>query len=142
LRVELQRSEVAWSADYSDECKQHAEYLKRAKAKGPVAEHTQDPDQPYGSLQGRQFAARALVATGVKDPEDTVRSWLALPGYRDALLDPALESVGIFVERGTVVMDVTRGRTGPPQTVTFPGGLEPGSPMPTNPTQPVTRFVV
>src|SRR5690606_25467076 len=88
------------------------------------------------------FAARALVATGVKDPEDTVRSWLALPGYRDALLDPALESVGIFVERGTVVMDVTRGRTGPPQTVTFPGGLEPGSPMPTNPTQPVTRFVV
>ena len=129
LRGRLQAGPVTWSAGASVECRQHAEYLlANRKARGPAEEHRQDPQLDGATLAGSNFATLAVVSTSAKDPKKTFADWLAWPGYRDAILDTTLESVGIYVDRGVLVMDVSRGRAGGRVTIgRFPFGVTPGT---------------
>src|SRR5690606_30960365 len=53
LRSGLRAGPVAWSASASADCKQHAEYLiANKRARGPIAEHSQDPELKGGTLGG------------------------------------------------------------------------------------------
>ncbi len=125
-------SGVHWSAEYSGACKQHADYLAENKrARGPVDEHTQDPSDG-GTNNGRTFAGNALVDVKAKNPDDTIENWLQFPGYRDALCDPGLESVGIYADKGILVMDVIRGRSPAGKLVRFPNGVAVGGGVPAN----------
>jgi hypothetical protein len=49
------------------------------------------------------------VATDAKKPKDLFRRWLDHPGYRDALLNNALATVGLYAEKSRLVMDCIRG---------------------------------
>lgn len=116
-----QRGLVTWSADYSEACQQHAEYLKANKSERGGKENTQDPSKKGYSNAGRTFAPRALVVTDLKKPKDTIAQWIDWPGFRDALLDPQLEQVGLYVDGSILVMDVARGQGGTTlQSTTYP----------------------
>lgn len=129
LRVEFRKEPVAWSAEYSADCKAHADYLLLNKReRGPIEEHTEDPEKQGGSLKGKQFAEQALVSTSARDPRKTFEDWLDWPGYRDAVLNGTLKVVGVYVESNVLVMDVVRGQTGLDlQTTQYPFGVKPGS---------------
>jgi tetratricopeptide (TPR) repeat protein len=114
---------VGWSSTYSTDCRQHADYLKANKdQRGPAAEHTQIVGKPGASNSGRTFAQLALVSTREKDPRKAIEGWVLLPGYRDALLNRNIETVGVFAEGPLVVIDATRGRIASTSstTMTFP----------------------
>jgi hypothetical protein len=103
-------TEVTWSESYSGRCRDHVLYLgANEDARGPAAEQDQDIDLEGGSHLGGMFAQMALVATGARKPKDLFRAWLDLPGYRDALLNNALATVGLYAEKSIVVMDCIRG---------------------------------
>jgi hypothetical protein len=105
---------VGWSAQLSMACKDHVDYLKANKdQRGPAAEATQVPGKPGFTNAGRTFASTALVWT--RDAKKAADQWLLLPGFRDAILNSNLETVGIYVESGLVVMDVLRGWQGKDQ---------------------------
>ncbi|MAF64724.1 MAG: hypothetical protein CMJ84_03560 [Planctomycetes bacterium] len=103
-------TEVTWSESYSGRCRDHVAYLTaNEEQRGPAAEQDQDTDLEGGSHLGGMFAQMALVATDAKKPKDLFRRWLDLPGYRDALLNNALATVGLYADRTTLVMDCIRG---------------------------------
>ncbi len=100
---------VGWSAALSVACKEHVDYLKANKdQRGPDEEHRQLAGKPGYSNAGRTFAPDAVVWT--KDAKKAADTWLLLPGYRDAILDQDLATVGIYAEGGIVVVDGARGR--------------------------------
>ena len=102
---------VGWSAQLSTDCKQHADYLKANKdLRGPEHEHTQQSGKPGYSNAGRSFAQMALVWSLDKDPKKAMEAWLLLPGFRDAILNKNIDTVGIYCEGGLVVLDCARGR--------------------------------
>ncbi|MBL8732688.1 MAG: CAP domain-containing protein [Planctomycetes bacterium] len=116
LRQQYDRAAVGWSSQLSIACKEHVDYLKANKdQRGPDKEHTQVPGKPAFSNSGRAFAATALVWTKDKDAKKAVEQWLQLPGYRDAILNPNIDTVGIYAEGGLVVIDASRGRNDKPQ---------------------------
>jgi uncharacterized protein YkwD len=113
LRTQNGRSPVGWSAEYSDACRQHAEYLRQnGGERGPAGEHTQERSKKGYTNAGRTFAERALVSTNAKDAKKAMASWLDWPGYRDAIVNPQLEVVGLWAEGSILVMDVLRGQGG------------------------------
>jgi hypothetical protein len=122
--------EVGWSESYSAECKAHVEYLKsNASERGPGNEHTQKPNLKAATNAGRAFAQMAIVSTGQADAKKAVANWLDLPGYRDAVLDRGLETVGLYADGGLMVMDVTRGVVrGTPVTMHYPFVSQQGIP--------------
>jgi hypothetical protein len=90
-------------------CKQHAEYLQANRgARGAAAEQTQVQGQPSATGTGQLFAEMALVSTKGR-PARVIKDWIHLPGYRDAILNPELERVGLFAETEIAVFDVIRG---------------------------------
>jgi uncharacterized protein YkwD len=100
---------AGWSAQLSAACQEHVDYLKANKdQRGPDPEHTQLAGKPGYSNAGRTFAAGAVVWT--RDAKKAADTWLLLPGYRDALLDAAAATVGVYAEAGLVVFDGTGGR--------------------------------
>ncbi|MCC6669416.1 MAG: hypothetical protein IT458_00025 [Planctomycetes bacterium] len=106
----FQRDEVGWSSAYSVLCKEHHDYLKaNATERGPAGEQTQKPNLKGFSAAGRTFAQMALVAIGGTKPEKLFESWLDLPGYRDAILNPQLKTIGLYTEGQITVVDVARG---------------------------------
>lgn len=106
----IKLEDVGWSASYSGECKTHAEYLKtNGGERGPGGEQTQKANLKGSSNAGRTFAQMALVSTQQGKPEKIVESWLDLPGYRDAIINPNLSTLGLFVDGQITVIDVTRG---------------------------------
>ena len=110
-RAEWQLPPVGWSADLSIDCKAHADYLKQNKAeRGPDKEHTEVPGKTGFSNAGRTFASTALVWTRDKDPKKAMERWLDLPGYRDALFNGNIDTIGVYADGGVMVMDVLRGR--------------------------------
>jgi hypothetical protein len=64
---------------------------------------------------GDMFAQMALVATDAKKPKDVFAEWLHYPGYRDALLNNRLLTIGLYTEKRIVVMDGIRGVGRAPQ---------------------------
>lgn len=134
LRKQYDGKDVGWSSEYSADCRQHGLYLEANKGeRGPGKEHTQDAGKKHGSLAGRSFAEKALIASDAGDPRDTLESWMAWPGYRDAVLNPALVIVGLWTEGKLLVMDVARGLDASVnQAKWYPGGVTPGSPLPSD----------
>jgi hypothetical protein len=55
------------------------------------------------------FTQNALVWTEGKDAKKAVPQWLALPGYRDALLDQNIDTIGVHVDGDVAVLDASRG---------------------------------
>ncbi len=111
VRQLYERKPVGWSAQLSVDCKEHVDYLRANKdQRGADKEHTQIAGKPGFSNSGRTFAQQALVWTRDKDPKKAVDSWVLLPGYRDALLNTNIDTVGIYAESGLMVLDAMRGR--------------------------------
>ncbi len=110
LRALVGAAAAGWSAALSTDCRQHADYLKQSRARGPDAEHTQEPGKPGYSNIGRTFAEGALVSVGDKDPKKAMADWLHWPGYRDALLNKNVDTLGLFVDGNVCVIDADRGR--------------------------------
>jgi hypothetical protein len=101
---------VGWSEAWSTECRQHVEYLKaNSSQRGPAKEHTQELKLKGASNAGRTFAQQSLVSAGEKDPKKAMARWLDWPGYRDAVLNPNLDTIGLYADAGLMVMDVSRG---------------------------------
>lgn len=110
-RKQYGRTPVTYSANFSGRCKEHAEYLKKNKdLKSPADLHTQSVDLG-GSYIGSLFAQMALVQTGanVANAKKIFERWIYWPGYRDALLNNTILSVGMFVEGDVLVINATSG---------------------------------
>ncbi|HJP00716.1 MAG TPA: hypothetical protein QF764_02970 [Planctomycetota bacterium] len=127
-------TEVTWSETYSGRCRDHVEYLgTNEEERGPLAEQRQNIDLEGGSHLGNMFAQMALVATDAKKPKDLFRRWLDHPGYRDALLNNALATVGLYAERSRLVMDCIRGVRRLPKGEggyrVYPGAKDSGIPV-------------
>jgi hypothetical protein len=109
LRQAARAQPVGWSAQRSVACRLHLDYLRSNKdQRGAAAEHTQRAGKPGFSNAGRTFAASALVWT--KDAKKAAECWLSLPGYRDAILDPNLDTVGVHADGTLVVLAIDGGR--------------------------------
>jgi len=102
---------VRWSANLSARCKDHAVYLANNKdQRGPALEHTQSVALG-GSYVGSMFAEMALVdtkASGSK-AKKMFDDWVYLPGYRDALLNNTILTVGMFVDGSVLVINSVSG---------------------------------
>jgi hypothetical protein len=125
-RKELTTTEVTWSATYSGRCREHAEYLvANPERRGAVEEQMQDVELEGASHLGDMFAQMALVSTAAKKPRDVFKLWLDYPGYRDALLNNRLLTIGLYTQDEVLVMDAIRGVGRAPQgragTRYFPG---------------------
>jgi hypothetical protein len=115
-RKELNATAVTWSASYSSRCKDHVEYLKtNAGERDAGALQREDTALTGGSHLGDMFAQMALVCTNAGKPKDVFDTWLDYPGYRDALLNERLITVGLYVEGPFLVMDAIRGVGRPPE---------------------------
>lgn len=115
----------AWSAAAA----KHARYSVYSGVLG----HTEDPANPFFTLEGAAAAARSNVG-GSSDPAATDRSfvdeWMTAPFHAVAILDPRLTAVGFGSFRdaaapvpAAAVLNVLDGRTGPNArgVVVFPG---------------------
>lgn len=101
---------VTWSATYSTRCADHARYLMANKdQRGPGPEQMQDTDLEGATHLGNMFAQMALIETKAKNPKDVFEEWLDHPGYRDALINDFLWTIGLYAEKGVLVMEAIRG---------------------------------
>lgn len=110
-RKEQNRTPVTWSTNLSTRCHDHAVYLKNNKTeRGPAKEHLQKVELG-GTYVGSMFAEMAIVETDAKvaNAKKLFAKWLEIPGYRDALVNPFLVSVGIYTEGDILVMNVVSG---------------------------------
>jgi hypothetical protein len=115
-RKDQNATPVTWSASYSTRCHEHVEYLKaNATERGAVAEQREDPALTGGSHIGDMFAQMALVCTDASKPKEVFESWLNLPGYRDALINERLITIGLYAEGPFLVLDAIRGVGRPPE---------------------------
>lgn len=111
--------QVGWSSELSADCRQHVEYLQANRdERGPAGEQTQDLSLEGATGWGRAFAQSALVSSARGDPRKILGQWLLWPGYRDALVNPNLDVVGLYADGALMAMDVTRG-----QRARWKGGL-------------------
>lgn len=109
-RKERGVTEVTWSSDYSARCREHVEYLQTHEdLRGPEQEQMQDPELEGGSHLGDMFAQMALVETSAKKPKDVFNEWMHIPGYRDALINQSLRTVGMYIDDQVLVIDAIRG---------------------------------
>ncbi|MBK8979338.1 MAG: CAP domain-containing protein [Planctomycetes bacterium] len=110
-RKKVGSTPVTWSSNLSTRCYEHANYLLANKdARGPAAEHTEDVALG-GTHLGAMFAQMAVVETRARlnKAEDMFDEWLLIPGYRDALLNFASRTVGIYEEKGVLVINTVAG---------------------------------
>lgn len=107
-REEVRATKVTWSANLSKRCQDHAQYLTANKdQRGPALEHRQEPSLG-GTHLGSMFAEMAVVETGAKlgNAKKLFKSWLDIPGYRDALVNNYIQSIGLYTEGDILVMNV------------------------------------
>ncbi|MEO6710492.1 MAG: CAP domain-containing protein, partial [Planctomycetota bacterium] len=101
---------VTWSANYSTRCHEHIEYLKANEVeRGAAAEQKEDPALTGGSHLGDLFAQMALVSTDTSKPKELFATWMNYPGYRDAMLNDRLLTIGLYAEGPFLVVDAIRG---------------------------------
>ncbi|MCB9918967.1 MAG: CAP domain-containing protein [Planctomycetes bacterium] len=106
---------VTWSANLSKRCKEHADYLAANKdQRGPALEHRQEPTLG-GTHLGSMFAEMAIVETKAKlgSAKKLFKSWLDLPGYRDAIINNYIQSIGLYTEGDILVMNVVSALASP-----------------------------
>ena len=107
---------VTWSASYSTRCKEHIEYLKANPAeRGALGEQREDGALGGGSHLGNLFAQMALVSTNAGKPKDVFDAWMHWPGYRDALINERLITIGLYADGPFLVIDAIRGVGRPPE---------------------------
>lgn len=115
-RKELNATPVTWSANYSSRCRDHVEYLKANEAeRGAIGEQSQKLELTHGSHLGNLFAQMALVSTNAAKAKDVFDGWMHWPGYRDALLNERLITIGLYAEDTYLVLDAIRGVGRPPE---------------------------
>ncbi len=110
-RKEYGGTPVTWSANLSTRCKEHAEYLKKNKdQRGPALLHTETVELG-GSYIGSMFAEMALVETGANlaGAKKMFEKWVYLPGYRDALLNDFVLTVGMYLDGDILVINAVSG---------------------------------
>jgi hypothetical protein len=108
-RQQYGASPVGWSAQLSIDCRQHVGYLKANKGeRGAAAQQTQQAGKTGFSSSGRAFAQSAIVWTG--KVKKATEQWMLLPGYRDAILNKNIDTVGLYADGGIMVLDADRGR--------------------------------
>lgn len=118
---------VTWSESYSGRCTEHVRYLLANETqRGAGPEQMQDVSLEGASHLGDMFARMALVDTSGDKPKDVFERWLAYPGYRDALLNNSLRTIGLYYEDGILVIDALRG-LGTPEEGKAGMGFYPGS---------------
>lgn len=118
---------VTWSEAYSGRCAEHVRYLiAHPDQRGAGPEQMQDVNLEGGSHLGDMFAHMAIVDTDAKKPKDVFKRWLDYPGYRDALLNNSLRTIGLYHEDDILVMDVIRG-LGKPEAGKAGMGFYPGN---------------
>ncbi|MCY2956704.1 MAG: CAP domain-containing protein [Planctomycetota bacterium] len=108
-------SPVTWSSNLSTRCHDHAEYLKANKTeRGITKEHTESIELG-GTRLGAMFAEMAIVDASAKigDAKKMFQGWLAIPGYRDALVHDFLLTTGIYSDGDILVMNVVSGLGSP-----------------------------
>lgn len=99
---------VNWSANLSKRCREHALYLASNKnQRGPALEHRQEP-KLGGSHLGSMFAEMAIVETkaSIGGAKKLFQRWLDIPGYRDALINNYIRTIGLYTEGKILVMNV------------------------------------
>ena len=102
---------VNWSSDLSTRCLEHCNYLIENKSeRGFEAEHMQKVELG-GSHLGSMFAQSAIVEVGAKPgaADKLFQQWLLVPGYRDALVHGNLRTIGLYYDKGVLVMNVVQG---------------------------------
>jgi uncharacterized protein YkwD len=102
---------VKWSANLSARCKEHAEYLKNNKdLRDPASMHTESVELG-GSYNGSLFAQMAVVVApaNISGARKLFEQWIYLPGYRDALVNNTILTVGAYLEGDVLVMNVVSG---------------------------------
>lgn len=102
---------VKWSANLSTRCKDHAEYLKQNKdLRDPASMHTESVELG-GSYNGSLFAQMAVVVApaNIGGAKKLFEQWLYLPGYRDALVNNTILTVGAYLEGDVLVLNVVSG---------------------------------
>jgi len=135
IRKVYHGTEVTWSSDYSTRCAEHAKYLiTNVEERGPVREQTQNIDLPEGTHLGALFAEMAIVEVNAGEKTKEIwKRWMGWPGYRDAILNTRLRTIGLYNEEGVLVMDVIRGLGKPPEgkggLVIYPGGVQEAIPL-------------
>ncbi|MBL9078314.1 MAG: hypothetical protein JNL08_12465 [Planctomycetes bacterium] len=110
-RKEFDATPVKWSANLSTRCKEHAEYLKKNKdLRDPASLHTQSVDLG-GSYNGSLFAQMSIVAApaNIGNAKKMFEQWAYVPGYRDALVNNTILTVGAYLEGDVLVMNVVSG---------------------------------
>lgn len=134
-RKTYRATEVTWSSDYSGRCREHAEYLfNNVDERGAAKEHTQKLELPGGTHVGAMFAEMAIVEVNAAEkPKDLFKRWMSWPGYRDAVLNHSLRTIGLYSQENILVMDVIRGLGRPPEgkggLVIYPGGVNEAVPV-------------
>jgi uncharacterized protein YkwD len=111
-RKELKSPPVKWSANLSTRCKEHAEYLKKNKdLRDPASMHTESVDLG-GSYVGSLFAEMAIVIApaSISSAKKIFEQWIYWPGYRDALVNNYILTIGAYLEGDVLVMNVTSGK--------------------------------
>ena len=107
-RKDLGKVPVTWSANLSKRCREHAIYLANNKdLRDAASVHTQEPTLG-GTHIGAMFAEMAVVETRAKlsGAQKMFKKWLDIPGYRDALVNNYILSVGLYTEGPILVMNV------------------------------------
>jgi uncharacterized protein YkwD len=114
-RKEYKAAPVKWSANLSARCKDHAEYLKQNKGlRDPESMHTESVELG-GSYNGSLFAQMAVVVVpaNISGAKKQFEQWLYWPGYRDALVNDFILTIGAYLEGDVLVMNVTSGKGKP-----------------------------
>ena len=109
---------VNFSANYSARCHDHAKYLLANKSERDVdAVQQQKPELEGGTHLGNMFSQMALVATKASPggAKKMFQKWMDLPGYRDALINNCILTIGLYSEGGVLVINAVSG-LGTPKT--------------------------
>lgn len=114
-RKEWDATPANWSVNLSGRCREHAEYLAKNKdLKTPGDIHTESVALG-GSYVGSMFAEMALVELSASsaNAKKMFEQWLYLPGYRDALINNSILTVGMYVEGSILVINAVSGLGSP-----------------------------
>jgi hypothetical protein len=104
---------VNWSASFSGRCRDHAHYLQANKLSGPDEEQQERADLPLSTHPGNMFAQMAMVHTNASNPKKVIAEWMNYPGYRDLFFVNTLKTIGLYAEKGVIVMNVVQGLVKP-----------------------------
>lgn len=112
--------------DWNDGAAKHARYM----VKNDYIGHDEDPTNPWFTPEGRDAArsGNVLVSSNINmGVEEAIDMWMQGPFHALGILDPALRETGFGIYREAVgvrhfgaTLDVLRGRSAVPETVTFP----------------------